>query len=165
MGTRRHKDQRQARVKVTNQGKREQLNAYERSQICAIIAVGCSRDCAANYIGCSVATIERLVARSKSFAAKLAAAESQNEITHLENIRAAGKKEWRASAWALERRYPERYGPRKPKSLTSAQVTNVLSEFATLVLETTSDAELRERLQTQLNEMLQELDHLMGTRS
>jgi len=150
---------------VTNQGKCEQLNAYQRSQICAIIAIGCGRECAANYIGCSVATIEQLVARSKSFAGRLATAESQNEITHLENIRAAGKKEWRASAWALERRYPERYGPRKPKSLTSSQVTNVLAKFAALVHEASSDARSREQLQTQLSELVQELGHLMGTRS
>lgn len=33
------------------------------------------------------------------------------ELEQLEAIAEAGKKDWRASAWLLERRFPDEYGP------------------------------------------------------
>lgn len=146
---------------MTDRETSEALHAYQRAQICAIIAVGCSRANAANYVGCSVGAIERLAVRSKTFARQLAEAESKHELAHLENIRAAGKKEWRASAWALERRYPERYAARKPKFLTPAQVSKVLSEFASVVLDAHSDAAQRERVQARLSEISSEIEQLL----
>jgi len=38
------------------------------------------------------------------------AAQAQCEQTHLQNIADAGKKNWRASAWFLERTRPKSYG-------------------------------------------------------
>lgn len=134
-----------------------ELNSHQRGQICAIIAVGCSRSCAASYIGCNVEAIEQLAARSKTFRRQLAAAEAKHEIAHLENIRTAGKKEWRASAWALERRYPERYGTRKEQGLTGKQVSQALSHFATLLLDNLNQAEQREEAVAQLHALLDEI--------
>ena len=134
------------------------LSSHQRAQICAIIAVGCSRSCAASFIGCKVEAIDELAARSKTFRRQLAEAESKHEIAHLENIRAAGKKEWRASAWALERRYPERYGARKQKGLTGKQVSRVLSMFATQLLEGLPNMEQREQVVAQLHGLLEEMD-------
>jgi len=151
----------------TAQGSREvdlpgELNSYQRGQICAIIAVGCSRSCAANYIGCKVEAIEQLAERSKTFRRQLAEAEAKHEITHLENIRTAGKKEWRASAWALERRYPERYGARKQQELTGKQLARVLSHFATLMLDNLNQAEQREEVVAQLHALLDEISPREG---
>ncbi len=39
-------------------------------------------------------------------------AEALHEQTHLDHIIEASTKTWQASAWYLERRYPERYGKR-----------------------------------------------------
>ena len=44
------------------------------------------------------------------FAEKLMVAEAEGEYTLLANIRRAGESQWQASAWILERRYPQRYG-------------------------------------------------------
>ena len=41
-------------------------------------------------------------------------AQALNELEHLKVILHAGKKNWKACAWYLERTRPERYGRRKP---------------------------------------------------
>lgn len=45
-----------------------------------------------------------------AFARALARAEAQAEATRVLRIQAAGEKDWRADAWYLERRFPERWG-------------------------------------------------------
>lgn len=161
MGTGAEQNKR-AMPQAGNESRPGGLNSHQRAQICAIIAVGCSRSCAASYIGCKVEVIDELAARSRSFRRQLAEAESKHEIAHLENIRTAGKKEWRASAWALERRYPERYGARKQKGLTGKQVSRVLSEFATQLLEILTDNEHREQAVAQLHGLLDEISERQG---
>ncbi|MEI8187042.1 MAG: hypothetical protein WCG19_10130 [Chlorobiaceae bacterium] len=42
-------------------------------------------------------------------------AEAQFELRHLKNITAAANKNWRVSAWYLERTRPSRYGRRPPE--------------------------------------------------
>ncbi len=44
-----------------------------------------------------------------------------NELAHLRIIMAAGKKNWKACAWYLERTRPERYGRRKPMPWNKAE--------------------------------------------
>lgn len=45
-----------------------------------------------------------------AFARALARAEAQAEATRVRRILAAGENDWRANAWFLERRYPQRWG-------------------------------------------------------
>jgi len=45
-----------------------------------------------------------------AFARALARAEAQAEATRVLRILAAGENDWRANAWFLERRFPERWG-------------------------------------------------------
>jgi len=70
----------------------------------------------------------------------------------LKNIRTAGEKSWRAAAWALERRYPERYGLRKAGSYRAEQFENLLQGLALAVLEEIHDAQIQERIQIRLAE-------------
>jgi transposase len=48
-------------------------------------------------------------------------AQALNELAHLRIIMAAGKKNWKACAWYLERTRPERYGRRKPLPWNKAE--------------------------------------------
>jgi hypothetical protein len=53
--------------------------------------------------------------RSKysKFRKRLQAAEAEGELANLQAIIEAGKRDWRARAWLLERRHPERWGKRE----------------------------------------------------
>jgi hypothetical protein len=54
-------------------------------------------------------------------------------VSHLKNIKLASEKNWRASAWALERRFPDQYGERRASTVTGQQIAHALGEFARIV--------------------------------
>ncbi len=138
---------------------RSMLTEVKRREIFAILAVGCSRTVAARYVGCHPITILRTARKDPEFAEALEAAESRHEIGHLTHINAAAKegRYWRAAAWALERRYPDRYGRRKARTVTVDQISQALAQFADVILEEVTDVELQERIFARLSELTAEL--------
>jgi hypothetical protein len=137
------------------------LDDVKRRDIIAILSVGCSRTTAAQYVGCHVSTITRTAARDPEFEEQVRQAESLLEIKHLKNIDAAAKdtRYWRAAAWALERRWPQRWGPRRAASLSAEQVGQALEQFAQLVVEEVTEVETRDRILKRLDELAAELAH------
>lgn len=144
--------------------RRPLLDDIKRGEICAILAVGCSRSVAARYVGCHVTTIRRTAARDDAFAKSLAHAESQHEILHLTYINKAAKegRYWRAAAWALERTYPNRYAQRRAQTVTVEQISQVLSQFADAILEEVTDPDQRERILARLSELTARLRAAAG---
>jgi hypothetical protein len=138
------------------------LNATKRSEICAILAVGCSRATAAQYVGCHPDTIRNTAQRDPEFAAALEQAESRHELKHLALINKAAEegKYWRAAAWALERKYPGRYGRRHPDMFTVEQVSHVLAQFAFagVILEEVPEDGQRGRILARLSELTLRLE-------
>lgn len=119
------------------------LDESKRREICAILAVGCSRRTAAKYVGCAVDTIRRTALRDPEFEECLRKAESQHEIIHLRNIQEAGGRYWRASAWVLERLYAARYAARPADGISREQLSQILAEFAQIVAEEIPTAKYR----------------------
>jgi hypothetical protein len=138
------------------------LTEVKRREIFAILAVGCSRTVAARYVGCHPATIRNTAKREPEFAVALEQAESQHEIRHLTHINAAAKegRYWRAAAWALERMNPDRYARRRPNTITVQQVSEVLAQFASVMLEEVTDPQLQQRISDRLSDLTGELQTL-----
>jgi hypothetical protein len=128
------------------------LDEVKRGEVCAILAVGGSRQLAAQYVGCSATTIRNTALRDASFKEQLEKAESQHEIGYLQNIRAAARKEqyWRAAAWVLERRFPDRYGPRKPGTTSVEQIMQLLGQFAEMIVQEVPTPEAQQRILARL---------------
>ncbi len=118
------------------------LDRDKRSQIAAIIGVGCSQNVAAQYVGCAASTIPRTAERDPAFAEQLRQARCNAELSLVKNIRDAARKEqyWRAAAWALERGFPEKYARRGPDVITIEQVGILLARFAEIVVEEVPEA-------------------------
>ena len=95
---------------MAKRGRPPILDELKRREILAILTVGCRRRTAAKYVGCTVQTISNTAARDPDFAKQVRQAEQQAEIGALKEIREAGKepRHWRAAAWLLERRNPDR---------------------------------------------------------
>jgi hypothetical protein len=131
------------------------LDEAKQREICAILAVGCSRTVAARYVGCHVQTIRNTAGRDENFARALAQAESRDEIAHLANINKAAQegRYWRAAAWALERKYPDRYAQRDPHVFTVEQVSQILAQLAEVMLEEVSKPAQRKRIVERLTEL------------
>lgn len=125
-------------------GRRPVLDDGKQREILAMLTVGCSRRTAARYVGCAVSTIRNTAGRDSNFDLKLRDAERIAEMGYLRNIQQAAQKEqyWRAAAWALERRNPRDFAPRRPEAASLDQIRELLARFAELLL-----AELPERNQ------------------
>jgi hypothetical protein len=135
------------------------LDAGKKREVIAILSVGCSRTTAAQYVGCHASTISRTATRDPEFDQDVRHAESLLELKHLKNIDAAAKdaRYWRAAAWALERKYPDRWGPRRPHALSAEQVSQALEQFAQLVVDEVSEADTRDRILKRLDDFAAEL--------
>jgi hypothetical protein len=131
------------------------LDETKKREVFAILTVGGTRLMAAQYVGCHVETIRNTALREPGFADQLRKAELGPEITFLRNIQQASKdpKQWRASAWALERLYPDRYGRRPPKSITPEQLAEVVREMGTVVVGEVPVKRFREQVLLRLSEL------------
>jgi hypothetical protein len=119
---------------MPQRGRRPVLDETKKGEILTIIAVGCTRQIAARYVGCDPRTIRRTARRDPIFAERLRQAGRNAEVGLLRRIRKASKKEqyWRAAAGALERVYPERYARRNPKVMTREHVAYLMKQLADL---------------------------------
>ncbi len=144
-------------------GRHPVLDAAKKREILAIIAVGCSRTVAAAYVGCAISTIQNTADRDPTFAEKLRQAACATELGLLKSIRNAAAKEqyWRAAAWTLERRFPDRYGRRGPDVITLEQVTALLGQFSDIVAEEVP-GRFRKRVLKRLEKLARSLGEATG---
>lgn len=135
------------------------LSDSKRKEIIAILSIGGSRESAAKYVRCSPSTILREMKKDVSFAEEIQSAEEQSEIFFLQKIRAAANKEqyWRAAAWALERRCPNRYAARGAKSLSEEQVLELIRELTEIVVPEIHDPQERKRIIRKVEKLIETL--------
>jgi hypothetical protein len=133
------------------------LDETKKREVFAILNVGGSRVMAAQYVGCHVEAIRCTAIGDRNFAAQLRKAELGPELTFLRNIQLASKdpKQWRASAWALERLFPDRYGRRPANSITPEQLAEVIREMGDIVVGAIPVKRFREQVLTRLSELVE----------
>ncbi len=121
------------------------LDEHKKREVIAIVTVGCTRYTAARYVGCRPADISREIGRDRDFAAQIAKAEEAAEVYYMQQIKAAAKKEqyWRAAAWVLERRNPNRYAARGAQTITFEQLARLITQIAEIVGGEINDPQVR----------------------
>jgi hypothetical protein len=124
------------------------LDEIKRAEVCALLACGCSRETAAGYVGSTVEDLDQAASRDADFAAQIVRAESNAELSHVRNVHNAGNdvKNWRASVWMLERRFPERFGKRDPEVVTRPQMQQMMKRLSNVLLEVVPDEAQREKI-------------------
>jgi len=156
-------------MKQSNQ-RRPVLDDTKQREICAILAVGGTRRLAGRYVGCSGEAIRKSAERDKAFRDALDKAESQHELSELQRIQTAAKKEqyWRAAAWLLERTYPDRYLARRRNFLSPAQWIGAMTTFAELIAERMPDKRHRQwvldAMRSVIEQMKRELQRSQPTK-
>jgi hypothetical protein len=135
----------------------------QKGQVYGILSVGCDRQTAANFVGCSLADIRRAMLRDATFAAGVCRAEAGAELNHMRNIQQAAKdeKHWRASVWWLERRSPERFGPRGPGVVTARQLKAFIEILADVLREDVRDAGERQHILARLTTLASSVDQML----
>jgi len=134
--------------------KRKRLTPKERNEVLAILSAGCSRAAAARCVRCTPYLLRREIVENANFAELVAKAEEGVELFYLSRIRSAASKEqyWRAAAWILERRLPDRYGTKKPESLTAERVQKFMTSCLQIIADELPDDELRAKILNRLTE-------------
>ena len=140
---------------MSTDGREENLDEEQKKRICGIVNVGCSPATAAKQVGCTVEAIRNEVSRDRQFAAAIRYAEASHEITHMKNVYTAAQepKDWRASVWALERTYPDRYARRDPDVVTADQLAALVARLVDILIEEVSNPEDRERIMARMAEL------------
>jgi hypothetical protein len=131
-------------------GRPRKLDEQKQREICAMLAVGCDRRSAAKYVGCTVETIRQTALRDREFAERLRHSELRAKLAQLQNIQSAGKSSWRASAWMLERLYPQEFARRAPDTVTREELAQFLTELGKLFGRHVTDPAAQTALQADL---------------
>lgn len=136
------------------------LDEDKRREIIAVVSLGASRENAAKYVGCVPETIRNEMKRDPEFAGEIRKAEENPEIYFLQKIRAAANKEqyWRAAAWALERRCPNRYAARGARTLSEEQVLKLISDIVEIVVPEIQNLAERRSIFGKINRLIHTLD-------
>ena len=136
--------------------KKRILTEFEKAGIIAVITAGCSRETAAVYAKCSRWKLKQAISEDGTFAADVAKAEQESEVFFVNKIRKAADKEqyWRAAAWALERRCPNRYAARGAGTLTMDQVKQLVSKLADIVVQEIPGGTERRKILKRINELI-----------
>ncbi len=134
------------------------LDEVKRASICALLAAGCSRRKAAEYIGCEPSTIGYLAARDRYFAKQIRQAEMQKEVRPLTNLMQASGRHWRAAAWLLDRQFPDRYARRQPDLMTRKEFRDAISSVVNIMIDTVSSERDRQAMHRRVNQVLNVLD-------
>ena len=137
---------------MARRGRRPVLDREKQETICAVLRLGGSRRLAAQYVGCAVNTIRHTEERDEDFAADVERAETQQAVLHLKNLESAAReaKYWRASAWFLERRCADRYGPQTRGTAWRARLSRALGELAEILVEEVPVEAYRKRILARL---------------
>jgi hypothetical protein len=139
------------------------LTDEQKGQIYGILSVGCDRETAANYVGCTTADIGRMMLQNRAFAAQIRRTEAGSELAHMRTVQEAAKdaKNWRASVWWMERHAPERFGPRGAGVVTIRQLDEFLNVLAELIREEIDCDNVRRRILKRMADALRKLEELV----
>ncbi|MEX2309653.1 MAG: hypothetical protein WD738_18925 [Pirellulales bacterium] len=139
------------------------LSDEQKGQVMGILSVGCDRQTAANFIGCSLAAIRRAMLQDATFAAGVCRAEAGAELNHMRNVQQAANeaKNWRASVWWLERRAPERYGSRGAGVATARQLKAFINILADALRQDVHNADDWQRIIARLQSLADDVDKMI----
>ncbi len=132
------------------------LSDIEKKGIIAVLAAGCSRETAATYAKCSRWKLRQAISEDPNFAAQVAKAEQESEVFFVNKIRKAADKEqyWRAAAWALERRCPNRYAARGAGTLSVEQVRQIVAKLADIVVQEVPGGPERRKILRRIHDLV-----------
>jgi hypothetical protein len=131
------------------------LTEWERSKLCAALALGCARATACAYVGVATLQFEAELAADEAFATAVARAEAEPEVRHMGNIHRAAQSEknWRTSAWWLVQR-ARADAKRDAGSATAGHLAQLVDDMALAIVAEVPNANVQRRLIERLRRIL-----------
>lgn len=139
------------------------LTEEEKLQVRGILAAGCDRQTAVDYLGRTLADLHGSMRHDAAFAQEVRRAEAMVELAHMRIVQDCAKEEknWRASVWWLERHSPERFGGRPSGAMTSRQLRAFVSMLVDIFREELRDTSERRRLIERFNDIIKHLEQTL----
>jgi hypothetical protein len=139
------------------------LTDEQKGRICGVLSVGCDWTTASNIVGCSLADIRRAMQHDAEFATSVRRCEAGAELGHMRTVHEAAKdaKNWRASVWWLERRAPDRFGPRRAGVVTQRQLKAYIGILADVVAGEQRSGASRAEILGRLKAFAESVDQLL----
>jgi hypothetical protein len=137
------------------------LDDIKRSEVCALVSVGCSLDMAARYVGCNTITIRREALRNPDFGDRLRQSELGSLVSPLRAVRRAAENHWRAAAWLLEHVDPDQFVRRKPNHLSPKEIEQYMVGFTEMLDREIEDREVFQRVSDAISEQTRHLRRRM----
>lgn len=134
---------------------RPPLAEWQRSKLCAVLALGCSRTSACAFAEVAPARFEEELAADEAFGAAVARAEAEPELRHMGNIHRAAQSEknWRTSAWWLMQRLRSE-SKRDAGVATAGHLAQLVDDLAAAIVAEVPDVGVQRRLIERLRRIL-----------
>ncbi len=145
-------------------GRPAALDNAKQDVIVGMLSLGCTRAAAARYLGCAPETVRKTAKRDDHFAERMRQAEMNLEMKHMSNLVNASGRSWRASAWALERLNPKRFGRRRPDAFSPDQIKGLIDYLGKLLGDEVPETPTRDRICDRLEQVVQRLDSITDDR-
>jgi hypothetical protein len=139
------------------------LTDEQKGRICGVLSIGGDWTTAARIAGRSLADIRRSMLHDPEFAKSVRRSEAAAELSHMRTIQEAAKdaKNWRASVWWLERRAPDRFGPRRAGAVTARQLKAYISILADVLTGEERSGRSRAEILGRLKSFAESVDQLL----
>lgn len=139
------------------------LTETQQSDFCALLTLGCDRETACKYVGCSLDELRTAVDRESNFGKRILKAEAAVELKHMRNISKITEdpKEWKASIWWLEQHAPERFA-RRVDALPASKLRDLVTEVACAIGEEVTQEDDRRRMVKRLHQIADSLDEMFA---
>ncbi len=112
------------------------MDAMKKHDLVVLLSTGMTQKEAAGYVGVDARSIRRELKRDPDFANDYGRAQTAGKFRLLSLINAAaGRGNWHAAAFLLERLWPEEFGRRAAESFSKADVTAIAGSLADVAAE------------------------------
>jgi len=103
---------------------RASFTKQRAEKVLQLLRDGSFRSKAAAAVGVDLDTLLAWMIEHPDFARDVEAAEAKAELEHLRNLRDKAGDDWRASAWWLERKHPDRWGKRETLNVNISSLSD-----------------------------------------
>jgi hypothetical protein len=123
------------------------LTEWQKARMLDVMRLGADRATACHYVGTDEGQLYDATKASKEFSRAVLRAEAEPELKHLGNIHRASQdeKNWRTSAWWLERRARQRLGTASAAEQL-ARVAELVDVLAGIIVQEVPEAAVQRRL-------------------
>lgn len=94
---------------MANVGRKGKYNPEIVKEILTVINIGGTDKDAYEYVGINADTFYEWIKRYPEFSEQITHERLKGKVSMIRSIREQGKKDWRATAWYLERRYAQEF--------------------------------------------------------